>query len=492
MKEDNFTPFAADRGYVPAFLKQRFEEEAVEAAQDENIGEAGPRLAVSSDHKALLCRELASTFVRKEGRFYRRSRPGSSMSGSDLKRVALNLFLERHPDIEVTDELWRSVHKHAVEAIHTDRAQTIPVWDGRLECHAGHEEGVLWSDGVVTMNSWSFPEYRQLPSTNADTAMFDDLLDRMLPQPADREVVKDFLSWTLQNEDDKPAWCLMFYSQTKGTGKSTLTQLMAKLFGEKNSIVLNGVSKLLGKFNQTVLNHKFIGCEEVKLKPGTEAGNAIKAIISEKSLGVEGKGKEVESIRNVSVVAATTNHFPHWLEPDDRRFYVVDANHSGHASGPDHEGFQAFMKEFHRYMSTPQNITNLYQALLTRKQSNSFNARSLNIAAVDTPIMRQVHSAAGEVLVQVLEEAIARKGIYAWPQASLRDLFVELKANPNRIAHLMRELRWYQQKAKWGGIDYARVVWVHPEYIVADGRVLGPNHYDEPVSPAEEAIEVIV
>ncbi|MDF3420096.1 hypothetical protein HKX23_17020 [Sulfitobacter sp. KE29] len=314
MEDNDLNPFASGQIYTPAFVKQLAEEEAGNAAGEEAACDSEPDLAVVLDHQTLLCRELASTFVRKEGRFYRRTRPGSSMSGSDLKRVALNLFLEKHPEIEVTDELWRSVHQHAVEAIHSDRAQTIPVWDGCLECHVGEEEGVVWSDGVVTMNSWSSPEYRQLAATNADTAMFDELLDRMLPHPTDREVFKDFLSWTLQNENDKPAWCLMFYSQTKGTGKSTLTQLMAKLFGEQNSIVLNGVSKLLGKFNQTVLNHKFIGCEEVKLKPGTEAGNAIKAIISEKHLGVEGKGKEVESIRNVSVFAATTTFPTGWSQ----------------------------------------------------------------------------------------------------------------------------------------------------------------------------------
>ncbi len=142
-------------------------------------------------------------------------------------------------------------------------------------------------------------------------------------------------------------------------------------------------------------------------------------------------------MRNVSVFAATTNHFPHWIEADDRRFYVIDANHSGHASGPDNEEFQAFMEQFRRFMDEPKNIASLRNALLARKQSNAFNPRSLDMAAVDTPLMRQLHSASGEVLVQELEETIEGRGIFAFPQSGLRKLFTEhLKANPSRIPHL--------------------------------------------------------
>ncbi len=62
--------------------------------------------------------------------------------------------------------------------------------------------------------------------------------------------------------------------------------------------------------------------------------------------------------------------YPHWIEPDDRRFYVIDANHPGHASGPDHEDFQSFMTRFYEYMNKPENIARLYNALMARQKSN--------------------------------------------------------------------------------------------------------------------------
>lgn len=473
--------------YVPTLIKHDHPdtvETKGDVAEDQKV-----EFGTSNDPKSVLCRDLARNFVRKEGRFFRRDNPTTAISASDLRRVALVRFSEKYPEIELTDDLWRDVYHHAVEEVHSDKSQTIPVWDGRTECCPDVSGGLVWNDGSATINSWSKPGYRSLGVTEADYGLFQELLDRMFPFACDRSFFLDWLSWSLQNEGSKPGFSMLLYSQTKGTGKSTIGQVLSLLFGQGNSIGINGISKLTSRFNQTLMSKKFITCEEVKLKPGTDAGNAVKSFITEPRVAVEGKGKEVTEVRSVSVYLMTTNHYPHWIEPDDRRFYVIDANHSGHASGPDHEAFQSFMTNFYAYMADPENIARLYNALMARQQSNGFNPRSLNMAAVDTPIMKRLHAASGEVLQQELAEIIAGKGEFAIPQSDLRMIFVEsLKANPNRLAHMMNELGWVPEKAKWGGTDYARVIWVHPDYRVSNGRVLGPDGYDQPV---EEEVEII-
>jgi len=439
----------------------------------------------AESEKTTLCRDMAATFLRKEGRFYLRAQPTVSLSSADLKRVALNRFSEKYPNISLTDDLWREVHQYSVEDFHTDRSQSIPVWTGVQECHPETADGLFWEDGIATLNSWTEPAYRSLGITDQDSSMFDQLLDRVFPQAVDRSVFKDWLSWNLQNEGDKPTWCILLYSASKGTGKSTLVLLLSLLFGKQNSIPLNGISKLTGRFNQTIMTKKFVSCEEVKLKIGTDQGNTIKAFISEKEVAVEAKGKEVEPLRNVCAFVMTTNHFAHWVESDDRRFYVIDANHPGHASGPDRREFQSFMAEFHDYMQSPANIARLYNSLMARSQANSFDAKSLNIAAIDTPVMRRINEASGEILLQELAEVIAARKVFAIAQTDVRRLFTEsLKANPNRLAHLMNELGWLSTSAKWGGVDHARVIWVHPDYQVSGGRVLGPDGYDAAVGAA--------
>ena len=101
--------------------------------------------------------------------------------------------------------------------------------------------------------------------------------------------------------------------------------------------------------------------------------------------------------------------------------------------------------------------------------------------------MQRINQNSGEILQQVLEETIEAEGVFALPQSSLVKLFSEkLKINPNRLAHMMNEMGWKSTKAKWGGTDSARVAWVHPDYQLANGRVRGPDGYDEPVSAVEE------
>lgn len=473
------------------------EEEALDnppvgAAAHEAPARGKPDAITDDELKAVLCRDLASRYVRRENRFFRRDNPTNSITTTDLKRVALFEMQQRHPDIDITDKLWREVCQYAIETVHADSSQTIPVWDGRQECFPGLPEGIILQDGLATINTWAVPEYRNLGVTQVDSSLLDELLDRVFPQAQDRVFFKDWLSWCLQSEDTKPGWSFLLYSQTKGTGKSTLTQLARDLFGKHNSISVNGLGKVTSRFNMTLMTRKFVACEEVKLKAGTDAGNAIKAFITEPRVAVEAKGKEVTEVRSSTVFAMTTNHYPHWIEPDDRRWYVADTNHSGHASGPNLEEFQGFMTHFIREIAKPEQLARIYNALMAHQQSNSFNARSVNMTAINTPIMKRLSAASGEVLQEELVEILDGKGLSAIPQTTLRKLCSEvLKTNPSRIKHFMNEMGWRPQKAKWGGVDYSRVVWVHPDYQVANGRVTGPNGYDEPVSPAEDEVEII-
>jgi len=445
----------------------------------------------SADEKGVLCRHLASSYLRKEGKFYHRSKPTAAMSASDMKRTAVHRIKRELPQIELTAELWRDVVKYAVEDVHDDATQSIPVWDGRIECRPDVPAGLIHDSGTASINSWSPPAYRSQENVTPDMSMLEDLLARVFVQASDRALFLDWLAYSLQNEAQKPAWSVLLFSRTKGTGKSTLCRLMRLLFGEENSHSLNGIEKLTGRFNKTIMTRKFITCEEVKLKPGTNQGNAIKTLISEQDVAVEAKGKEIEAIKQVCVFAMTTNHFPHWIESDDRRFLVIDCDHPGHASGPDREDFQSFMKQFHKWMEVPQYIASVWSALMQRKPSNSFNPNSLNIAAIDTPIMQQLQAESGEVLQQALAELLKERGIFAASLNDLRKIFTEdLKTNPNRIPHFMNDMRWRSVRSKWGGVDCARAIWVHPDYQVANGRVTGPDGYDQPVDRAEE-LEII-
>ena len=160
------------------------------------------------------------------------------------------------------------------------------------------------------------------------------------------------------------------------------------------------------------------------------------------------------------------------------RYYVVDMDHAGHASGAEAADFGAFVAELHRYYSEPKNVAKLYNALMAHPIPNDFNAKSLNPAQIDTPIMRQIVESSREVLLDRLEEYLNDERLVAVSQGELADVTTrQFKVNFNRLDHLMRYLGWAKVKAKWAGADYARVLYLKPGYAIDRGEVIGPEGY---------------
>lgn len=166
---------------------------------------------------------------------------------------------------------------------------------------------------------------------------------------------------------------------------------------------------------------------------------------------------------------------------------MIGTDHEGHASGPQAEQFGNVVKQFIDWMNDDQALARLYNALLARPQSNSFNPTSLNATTHSNPIMQQLQAAAGNATVEVLEEYLNATNRKAIPQAELlRD--VDLKLRDSQLRHLMSALDWRLEKAKWGGVDYARAVWVHPEYQIHRGKVVGPNSFEADIGEKEFSI----
>lgn len=69
----------------------------------------------------------------------------------------------------------------------------------------------------------------------------------------------------------------------------------------------------------------------------------------------------------------------------------------------------------------------------------------------------------------------------AIPQEKLIVLIRSMHINPNRLNHMMPDLGWQLEKAKWGGKDYSRSIWLKPGYTLHRGRVKGPDGYDHPI-----------
>jgi transcription antitermination factor NusG len=274
----------------------------------------------------------------------------------------------------------------------------------------------------------------------------------------------------------------MLYSAEKGTGKSTFCKIAERLFGELNTSVQNNIEKVAAKFNGPILVNKLIVCEEVQLRPNSDLGNTLKTLITSPNTTTEHKGRNVEKVSLFSCFLMNSNHLPLWLEPGERRVYVVDVAHDGHASGPKAAAFSQQVKDVEAALRDDTKVAALYHALLRRKLADDFDAFSLNTALYGTEVMKRVLTSSTPATTQQLSEFLGREGTKAVTEQDLR-VYVskEMRLSTNSIRHMMTDLGWTRHEVKWGGKDYARAIWVAPHHTIDRGNIFGPGGYEKAV-----------
>ena len=440
-------------------------------------------LTTPTPEQDALIRLLASRYVRRENRFYHIDNPTEPMSQRDVMQTFMQMLAREHPGVSRSHENLKLVFKLGIEQHQDDQRRTIPYWGGQIRSFPGNTERLVWSEsGSVTINSWRMPEYRQHGTNRARLGRFGPLFRALFPRPAERQRVLDWVAWTLQNEDDRPAWSLLLYSRAKGTGKSTFCDVLRHLHGINNTTTQNNVDNLVTRFNTQVLISRLVICEELSLRSESKQSNALKTFITDRAVLSERKGREAELLPLISCFVFTTNHLPSWLETGERRYYVVQTDHEGHASGANAAEFSGIVAGVYEALADPDEVAALYNALMRRRVSENFNPKSLNTERDGTAIMKQLLGTSGETMLDQLEEFLETQGLAVIPQTMVQDhLIKELRQNGNRTRHMMQELGWTQHKVKWDGAGHARVVWVKQGYHVAVGNLIHPDGTTEAI-----------
>lgn len=434
-----------------------------------------------------LSQAIASWFVRRDGKYYEIDNFTTKLSLPDVQAICLERFAEDYPEIEFSRELLTATFKATFTSLSTSADQRVGTWNGKVVSEPGNTNRLVRHRGQVSINTWTEPAYRNLGINSADYGVAGEFFTWILPREAERQRVLDWLAWNLQHEDDKPAWALFLYSEKKGSGKSKFTALFEALIGKENVSRANSVSHLTSRFNMPTLTSKLVIAEEVKLQAGTQASNAMKTYITEPSSMSEMKGMEAQMVEQRCCFLLTSNHAPLWIEPDERRYYVLDIDHDGHASGDRTDDFIDLMVRLDELIADPAAVARLYNALMTRELAPDFNAKSLNIARHSTAIMQQIQRAAPQVSTERLREHLDAHALNSISEAELVDYVQRtLHGNVETIRHKMTELGWHREKLKWGGVDYDRVLWVRGGYSAYRGQLQAPDGSRSPITSAIE------
>ena len=434
----------------------------------------GPEAEYTKENAEEVLRIVSSWYVKKNNAYHDVDNLQVKYQPHDLKQVIVQRMLEVFPKWQLSDQGWRDFFKMLLDppVNRMNPERSIPVWSGKRLFLPQNEQKIIFDKGTVLVNTWARPRYRN--ARGVDGAAFWAFLNYVMPRENEQNVFLDWLAWALKYEGQKPAWAVMLYSEKQGTGKSTLADVLKALFGNSNTGRVNGVGKLVGRFNKEVLENKLVIVEEVEVKRGSPQANSLKSLVTEDSTMVEAKHMPVYVEDIYCAFMMTTNHLPLWLEESDRRFFIMEFDHQGYANGgPDYDQFTRLVRGVKEQIKSEAGLKGIYDRLVERDVDPEFGLK-LDITRHRTDIMNRLLDLSPDVAKQLLEEQLKDKNIVFVPVKFASHLINKIAPREvNAQTHIFTELGWKKGKFAWGARtqSWAYYYPVDPSKPPARGKV---------------------
>lgn len=427
------------------------------------------RTSTAGQRIAFAKREASSWFLKANNNYIYLGNPSARLAKEDVGSMLGTMLADRLPEKLLTSKQRSDVAGSVIFEEDVDPTLSIGVWSGKTYSLPGNPSPRLYRDFMWDINLWQKPCYRD-EQTKAEFGAFLPFLEYAIPGEQERNVLLDWLSWSLQNESQKPGWAIFLFSEEKGTGKSTITTVAEALFGAANTAKVEGVDKLIARFNSQTLSKKLVIAEEVKITSNSAAGNSLKELITGSNTTVDIKFQPMQNLVLRNCFLLTTNHRPIWLEGGERRYFIIHMKHDGHNQGKDYETFVPLVEAVMEQIKDPAKLAGLYTALLARKPSADFNPRSLNYAKLASPIMRELQLDSQPESEALLEELLNLYRVSIIPSADQKALTNYLKFKSEQaLRHTLIRLGWEDTRLRWGGKQ--RRVYIRKGALAEKGRV---------------------
>lgn len=247
-----------------------------------------------------------------------------------LSRV-YNEFFEREIVEFITPEAFMMVYSNQVAPETSERDKNIPMGKWWLGCaHRKEYETATFEpdmpageynrNGKLIFNSWEGfavePKKGSWKYTikhiyvvlcNKDRAKF--------------KYVMKWLAWCVQNPGRQAEVALIFKGK-KGAGKGTILTHFSRLFGRHGAVIANR-EHLTGKHNAHLESLCFLFADEAYNPGDREVEGILKNLITEPSLAIEPKFRNLKITRNCLHICMATNN--EWVIPateDERRYFI--------------------------------------------------------------------------------------------------------------------------------------------------------------------------
>lgn len=137
------------------------------------------------------------------------------------------------------------------------------------------------------------------------------------------DYILDWMAHAVQRPGDLVGTAIVIRGK-QGTGKGVFCNIFGELFGAHYTHV-SQPSHLTGKFNRHLLRCVALFCDEAQWGSDKQGEGVLKALVTEPTLQIEGKGQDVIEIKNhIHLMVATNNELAVPAGPEERRFLVLD------------------------------------------------------------------------------------------------------------------------------------------------------------------------
>lgn len=172
-----------------------------------------------------------------------------------------------------------------------------------------------------TLNVWRKSD---IEPYDGDVDLFIDLLNVISNNRIERQYLINWLAYPLQNMGKKMTVATLLQGK-QGTGKSTLGEIMCKIYGDYNSATVQK-HQLDSGFNSWAKNKQFVVCEETTTSFKKADADFLKNLITQKTIAINEKFTKEYELRDCINYLFTTNHYNAVsLDNDDRRWFIIES-----------------------------------------------------------------------------------------------------------------------------------------------------------------------
>jgi hypothetical protein len=188
-------------------------------------------------------------------------------------------------------------------------------------------EAVVFAPQVEVPDAYNLWRGFGVEPRQGDCSLFISMVRDVICSGNDR-LFQYVMSWcadAVQNPTDRPGVVLVMRGP-QGIGKGFFATTVGGLFGA-HFLHIRHSRHLVGNFNGHLANTLFLFADEAFWAGDKQGEGALKGLITEPTIAIEFKGKDLIHVQNfVRVVMASNKEWVVPAEFGDRRFFVVDVS----------------------------------------------------------------------------------------------------------------------------------------------------------------------